>query len=197
MKIAVFETGEWEHDACLRLRPRHEIVCLREPLNDVTVASVPDAEIATTFIGSDLKGPLLRQLPKLRMIATRSTGYDISISPIARREALRSAMCPTMALHRGRAALAVMGQEGIGKKERRPHHGCSPPSRSSRAEVLLSTRHRRADWLPALPTQREHAITRSSPPSAKVPDSRECQDRAGRQAYLALRFCQVSSFSRA
>jgi D-lactate dehydrogenase len=76
LKIAVFETGEWEHDGCLRLRPRHEIVCLRDPLNDVTVASVPDAEIATTFIGSDLKGPLLRQLPKLRMIATRSTGYD-------------------------------------------------------------------------------------------------------------------------
>ena len=33
MKVAVFETEEWEHRACLRLEPENEVRCTPEPLD--------------------------------------------------------------------------------------------------------------------------------------------------------------------
>lgn len=76
MRIAVFETEEWEHEACLRLQREHTLVCTREPLNDTTVAQHGDAEIVSPFVGSRLDKSVLARLPLLKMIATRSTGYD-------------------------------------------------------------------------------------------------------------------------
>ena len=76
MKIAVFETEEWEHSACLSLQPEHELVCMSDPLNAATAAQVPDAEVITTFVNSKLDAGVLAHFPQLRLIATRSTGYD-------------------------------------------------------------------------------------------------------------------------
>ena len=76
MKIAVFETEEWEHQACLRLEPTHEVRCTREPLNRHSVAAHKDAEIVSTFINSKLGAEVLAQFSDLKLIATRSTGYD-------------------------------------------------------------------------------------------------------------------------
>lgn len=76
MRIVVFETEEWEHGACLQLEPEHEVACTREPLDERTVADHADAEVVTTFVGSRLGGEVLDRLPRLRLIATRSTGYD-------------------------------------------------------------------------------------------------------------------------
>jgi D-lactate dehydrogenase len=76
MRVVVFETEEWEHDACLRLSPEHEVVCIREPLHEGTAADHADAEVVTTFVNSRLGGEVLARLPALKLIATRSTGYD-------------------------------------------------------------------------------------------------------------------------
>ena len=76
MKVAVFETEEWEHAACLRLQPEHAVVCTRDPLNGASAAKYADAEIVSPFVNSRLDAGVLSQLPQLRMIATRSTGYD-------------------------------------------------------------------------------------------------------------------------
>jgi len=76
MKLIVFETEEWEHAACLTLQPEHGVVCTREPLNAATAAKYPDAEAVTTFVNSKLDASVLAHFPKLRLIATRSTGYD-------------------------------------------------------------------------------------------------------------------------
>jgi D-lactate dehydrogenase len=54
MKVVVFETEEWEHQACLRLEPAHELSCRREPLDARTAADYPDAEIVSTFVNSKL-----------------------------------------------------------------------------------------------------------------------------------------------
>ena len=43
MRIAVFETEEWEHRACLRLQPAHSVDCTREPLSVETAAGHADA----------------------------------------------------------------------------------------------------------------------------------------------------------
>ncbi|HEY0647545.1 hydroxyacid dehydrogenase [Phenylobacterium sp.] len=76
MKVAVFEATEWEHQACLSLQPRHTVHCTAERLTSELVDGFSDAEIVTTFIWSDLSAAVLRRLPKLRLIATRSTGFD-------------------------------------------------------------------------------------------------------------------------
>ncbi len=77
MKVLAFETEEWEHRACLTLRPDHDVACRREPLNEETAFDyADDAEIISTFVNSRLDADVLGRFPALRLIATRSTGYD-------------------------------------------------------------------------------------------------------------------------
>lgn len=77
MKVIVFETEEWEHAACLRLQPEHSVVCLREPLDATRIPQEhTDAEVVTTFINSRLGADVLAYFSALKLIATRSTGYD-------------------------------------------------------------------------------------------------------------------------
>lgn len=76
MKIVVFEVADWEQQACLGLQPPHTVECVEAPLTPVTAPDHADAEVIATFIGSDLSARVLRQMPMLRLIATRSTGFD-------------------------------------------------------------------------------------------------------------------------
>ncbi|WP_262267458.1 hydroxyacid dehydrogenase [Microvirga yunnanensis] len=76
MKVAVFETDQWEHEACLRLQPEHAVACTREPLTKDTVAQYADAEVVSPFVYSKLDAGVLAGLPNLKLVATRSTGYD-------------------------------------------------------------------------------------------------------------------------
>lgn len=76
MKVVIFETEEWEHQACQRLEPEHDVTCAREALNVHTVGPFSDAEIVSTFVNSQLDALVLSHLPHLKLIATRSTGYD-------------------------------------------------------------------------------------------------------------------------
>ena len=76
MKIVVYETEEWEQAACLELLPGHDLRYRTEALTQANAGADGDAEAITTFIESDLGAAALRQMPGLRLIATRSTGYD-------------------------------------------------------------------------------------------------------------------------
>ncbi|MDB5570416.1 MAG: hydroxyacid dehydrogenase [Hyphomicrobiales bacterium] len=76
MKIAIFEIEDWERDACVALRQRHDLACTPEPLNERTPPAQCDVEIACPFVHSRLSGAVLQQMPRLRLVATRSTGTD-------------------------------------------------------------------------------------------------------------------------
>jgi len=76
VKIAVFETEQWEHEACLRLAPEHDVICRHERLDPTTADLAREAEVASVFVNSEVSGPVLDRLPHLRLIATRSTGFD-------------------------------------------------------------------------------------------------------------------------
>jgi D-lactate dehydrogenase len=76
MRVVVFETEDWEAEGCRRLMPVHDVMCSREPLNRHTAKSCADAEAVTTFVNSKLDVLVLEQLPRLQLIATRSTGFD-------------------------------------------------------------------------------------------------------------------------
>ncbi|MDI1364453.1 MAG: NAD(P)-dependent oxidoreductase, partial [bacterium] len=74
MNIVIFEAEDWERDAVQALSRDHKVTCVTDC---ATVDSrFPDAEVISTFIDSRLTARVLAGFPKLRLIATRSTGYD-------------------------------------------------------------------------------------------------------------------------
>jgi D-lactate dehydrogenase len=75
MKVAIFEEAEWERQAYAALGPTHHVTSVPDSLNGRTIARA-DAEIVSTRTGSDLSADVLRRFPDLRMVATRSTGFD-------------------------------------------------------------------------------------------------------------------------
>ena len=76
MNIVVFETEEWEERACLTLQSEHVVSCSSGVLDARSAAEHADAEILSTFVNSKLGADVLAQFPQLKLIATRSTGYD-------------------------------------------------------------------------------------------------------------------------
>jgi D-lactate dehydrogenase len=76
MKVVAYEAEEWESEACNRLQPEHSVACMRAALSEETASQHADAQIITTFINSNLSAPVLAHFSQLRLIATRSTGFD-------------------------------------------------------------------------------------------------------------------------
>jgi D-lactate dehydrogenase len=76
VKIVVFEVEAWEQSAFEALKEDHEIEFTAEKLSDKTATTHADAEIISTFIYSNLSQRILANFPNLRLIATRSTGFD-------------------------------------------------------------------------------------------------------------------------
>lgn len=76
MRIAVFETEKREEPAFERLRTGHNLRLMKEPLQAGNADEFSGAEIVSTFIYSKLDRDVLERLPALKMIATRSTGFD-------------------------------------------------------------------------------------------------------------------------
>ena len=76
MDIVMFEAEDWEAKACTRLARDHRLRCTAQPLDRDTATNYSEAEIVSTFVHSRLDGETLVQLPRLKLIATRSTGFD-------------------------------------------------------------------------------------------------------------------------
>lgn len=76
MKITVFELEQWERGAFETLAKGNDLNLLDRPLNAKTAADHAEAEAVSTFIYSRLDRAVLEQLPRLKLIATRSTGVD-------------------------------------------------------------------------------------------------------------------------
>ena len=76
-KIAFLETSDWEREY-LKKFPRFIALTdlYEEDLNLENVAKFKDYEIISCFINSQFSKEILDQLPKLKIIATRSTGFD-------------------------------------------------------------------------------------------------------------------------
>ncbi|HSE43441.1 MAG TPA: hydroxyacid dehydrogenase [Acidobacteriota bacterium] len=75
-KIVFFEIEIGEREQLQKLLPEGNVVYTPEKLDPITSAEFKDAEIISTFISSDLSEKTLKGLTNLKMIATRSTGFD-------------------------------------------------------------------------------------------------------------------------
>mgnify|MGYP006289105465 CR=1 FL=1 len=76
MRICVFEVEEWEREAFRELGEVHDVCFVRESLTPATVKDHTDAEVVSVFIYSKVTAEVLEQLPNLKLVSTRSTGYD-------------------------------------------------------------------------------------------------------------------------
>lgn len=77
MKIAFFETEDWEQEELRKgLFEGCEIHLSSDPFHQKISAEALDAEILSVFVHSRLKRAAIDSLPKLKLIATRSTGFD-------------------------------------------------------------------------------------------------------------------------
>ncbi len=77
MKIAFYELEAWERSELEKgLFAGHALHLTDEPLTDKSLAAARDAEIISVFIYSALHRAALERLPNLKLVATRSTGFD-------------------------------------------------------------------------------------------------------------------------
>lgn len=76
MKIVVFESESREEMAFEALMAEHEVIFTDEPLRAANAAQFADADIVSPFIYSILDRDVLENLAALKLVATRSTGFD-------------------------------------------------------------------------------------------------------------------------
>lgn len=77
MKIAFYELEDWEREELRKVAfEGHELALWAQPVNERTLTAASDSEIVSVFVRSSLTASTLAMLPKLKFIATRSTGFD-------------------------------------------------------------------------------------------------------------------------
>ncbi len=75
-KIAFFEIKGWEKKFLKKRLEKHRLEFYNEPLKLENAKKIKDLEIVSVFIYSKINRQILQGLSKLKLIATRSTGFD-------------------------------------------------------------------------------------------------------------------------
>ncbi len=78
MKIGVFEIRDMKKTECYfsaKLKG-HKIICCDTPIDSKNASKYKDCDVLSIFIYSKIDKEVLDKLPKLKLITTRSTGYD-------------------------------------------------------------------------------------------------------------------------
>lgn len=76
MKISFFEIEDWQKEYLKERLPNAELSFFAEPLSHDNIIAATECEIISPFIYSQINSDILQKLPYLKMIATRSTGFD-------------------------------------------------------------------------------------------------------------------------
>ncbi|WP_422006154.1 hydroxyacid dehydrogenase [Pyruvatibacter mobilis] len=95
MKIVIFETEEWEWEPLQSLAGPHELVFVPERLKAENAATYADADIISPFVYSRVDADALAAMPNLKLIATRSTGFDHIDTAICKQRGIAVATVPT------------------------------------------------------------------------------------------------------
>src|ERR1035437_7155180 len=76
MKIAFFEVRQKEQELMQSSFAGHELVFCKDQLDLKTISLADNADIVSAFVNSEVKKEIIDALPNLKLIATRSTGFD-------------------------------------------------------------------------------------------------------------------------
>ena len=75
-KIAFFEIEEWEKPRIKEKLKNHKLYFFDGKLNERNADKIKDADIVSVFIYSKVNKKILDKLKNIKLIATRSTGFD-------------------------------------------------------------------------------------------------------------------------
>jgi D-lactate dehydrogenase len=92
MKILYFYNEEWEKDYVSQNLTGHELHFVAGPL---AKGVYPEAEVISLFVNSKLTGADLEAWPNLKLVATRSTGFDHLDLPALKAKGIDVASVPT------------------------------------------------------------------------------------------------------
>lgn len=76
MEIAFFEIKGWEKKYLNKYLKGHQIVYFNEALSEENVEKIKNFDVVSVFIYSKVNKKVLSSLPKLKLVTTRSTGFD-------------------------------------------------------------------------------------------------------------------------
>lgn len=76
LKIAFFEVQDWEHPFLQKGLDGHQVCLFNKVLDEKNVDQIADYDAVSVFIYSNVNKAILDKLGKLRLVATRSTGFD-------------------------------------------------------------------------------------------------------------------------
>ncbi len=76
MKIGFFELEGWEEPAIRSNFPNAELALEKNKIDDLNVPAATDFDVISVFVDSRITKDVLARFPNLKLIATRSTGYD-------------------------------------------------------------------------------------------------------------------------
>src|SRR3989338_8802369 len=74
--MAFFELEDWEIDYIRKGLKGHELKFYRDMLTTDNVGYVRSCEIISVFVYSEINKKVLDRLERLRLVTTRSTGFD-------------------------------------------------------------------------------------------------------------------------
>lgn len=76
MKIAFYEIEGWEEKIIKENFPADEVFISHEKVGPLNLPSDNNFEVVSTFVNSKIDKDVLDRFPKVKLIATRSTGFD-------------------------------------------------------------------------------------------------------------------------
>lgn len=76
MNIFWFDAKTWEKEPTKLALKKHKVTFISSPLSKSTAKKAKSAEAIAVFVSSIVNKEVLDQLPKLKIIAARSTGFD-------------------------------------------------------------------------------------------------------------------------
>lgn len=95
MNIVIFEIQQWEREHFKSLEADNHVTFVEEALDENNAEKYQRAEVVSTFIYSSVNKRVLSQFPNLKLIATRSTGFDHIDSDYCNEHGIRIANVPT------------------------------------------------------------------------------------------------------
>lgn len=123
MKIVFFELQDWEESPLKAIFPAATFT--KEKLTSANVSNYHDAEIISCFIYSQIDKIIIDAMPNLKLISTRSTGFDHIDSEYCRVKNIKVANVPeygsvTVAEHTFALILALTRKiyQGVGQAKR-------------------------------------------------------------------------------
>lgn len=95
MKITIFDLEDWEREGFECLADEHDLTLLSEPLSAENARRHGDAEVVSGFVYSSFDEKVMEQLLNLKLIATRSTGFDHIPLDLCRQRGITVCNVPT------------------------------------------------------------------------------------------------------